>query len=83
MQPEWREFIKTLPVPVDFLHRDEFIRDYPQWARHPLPAAFAVGGNGSLTPFIEAPEMDVADLNGLMALVQQQLQAGLPLNGAV
>ena len=74
MRPEWGAFIKTLPVPVEFPHRDEFRRDYPQWARHPLPAAFAVGEGGALTPFIEAPEMDVADLNGLMELVQQRLR---------
>ena len=74
MRPEWHEFIKTLPVPVDFLHRDEFIRDYPLWRAHPLPAAFALGEDGVLTPFIDAPAMDAADLNGLMALVQRQLQ---------
>ena len=73
MRPEWREFIKTLPVPVDFLHRDEFVRAYPQGARHALPAAFALAENGVLTPFIEAPEMDAADLDGLMALVRQRL----------
>ncbi|MCI1186247.1 hypothetical protein MON38_02360 [Hymenobacter sp. DH14] len=74
MQPQWRKFIKALPMPVEFLHRNEFIRDYPQWARHPLPAAFAVGEDGGLTPFIEAPELDAADLNGLMQLVQQRLR---------
>lgn len=74
MLPEWREFIKTLPVPVEFLHRDEFIRDYPQWQTHPLPAAFAVGEHGALTPSIEAPEMDAADLNGLMNVVRQRLR---------
>ena len=73
MEPVWRAFIKQLRVPVDFLHRDEFIRDYPRWAAHPLPAAFAVAANGALTPFIEAPEMDAADLNGLMALVKERL----------
>ena len=73
MQPQWRAFIKQLPVPVDFLHRDAFTRAYPQWARHPLPAAFAVDENGALTPFIEAPEMNALDLNGLMELVQQRL----------
>ena len=73
MQPQWREFIRKLPVPVDFLHRDEFIRDYPQWARHPLPAAYTVGEDGALTPLIETPEMEAADLNGLMELVRQRL----------
>ena len=74
MQPQWREFIKALPVPVDFLHRDEFVRDYPQWAGHPLPAAFAAEANGTLTPFIKAPELDAADLGGLMQLVRERLR---------
>ena len=74
MQPQWRPLIRALPVPVAFLHRDEFGRAYPQWAHHPLPAAFAVDAAGGLTPFIEAPEMDAADLNGLMALVGQRLR---------
>ena len=73
-RPEWSAFIKALPVPVEFLHRDEFVRTYPQWARHPLPAAFGVGKGGALRPFIEAPEMEATDLNGLMKLVQQRLR---------
>ncbi|WP_201983299.1 hypothetical protein [Hymenobacter rubidus] len=73
MRPEWREFIRQLPVPVEFLHRDEFGRDYPQWRQHSLPAAFAVAENGSLTPFIQPEELNAADLNGLMALVRGRL----------
>ena len=73
MRPEWGAFIKTLPLPVEFRHRDDFVRNYPQWRAHPLPAAFAVADTGSLSPFIEAPEMDAADLNGLMELVRERL----------
>lgn len=73
MRPEWGKFIKELPVPVEFLHRDEFVRAHPRWAQHPLPAAFAATEAGELTPFIDAPEMNAADLNGLMALVQARL----------
>jgi len=73
MRPEWREFVQHLPVPVDFLHRDEFVRGYPQWAQHPMPAAFALGENGQLTSFIESLVMDATDLNGLMELVRKQL----------
>ncbi|SFQ72240.1 hypothetical protein [Hymenobacter arizonensis] len=75
MLPEWKEFIKTLPVPVDFLHRDEFVRDYPQWRSQRLPAAFVLAPTGELSPFIPAEEMDATDLNGLMALVQARLAA--------
>ncbi|MBD2769474.1 hypothetical protein IC235_16415 [Hymenobacter sp. BT664] len=73
MQPEWKAFVQGLPVPVEFLHRDEFARAYPQWRGQALPAAFAAAETGELTPFIEAPEMDAADLNQLMALVRARL----------
>ena len=73
MRPEWKEFIQTLPVPVDFLHRDEFERAYPAHRNERLPAAFAADETGGLQAFITAAEMDAADLNGLMALVRQQL----------
>lgn len=74
MQPVWKEFIQKLPVPVAFLHRDEFGRDYPKWRAHPLPATFAVDEAGELTPFIDASELDAADLNGIMALVRARFQ---------
>ncbi len=67
VRPAWQQFIKNLPLPVAFQHRDEFVRDYP------LPAAFAVAESGDLVPFIGAGQMDAADLNGLMALVRQRL----------
>ena len=73
MRPEWQQFIQQLAVPVEFLHRDEFVRAYPQWRTHPLPAAFAVDDAGALTLFIDAPEMDATDLNGLMQLVRKRL----------
>ena len=73
MLPEWKAFIKSLPVPVDFLHRDEFVRAHPQWGGYRLPAAFAVAQSGELSPFIKAEEMAAADLNGLMRLVREKL----------
>ncbi len=75
MRPEWTAFVQKLPMPVEFLHRDEFVRDYPQWRAHPLPAAFAEAETGAITPFIEAPEMDAVDLNGLMELVRARLRS--------
>ena len=73
MRPEWREFIKSLSVPAEFLHRDKFARAYPAWAHHPLPAGFAVDETGALKPFIKAEEMQAIDLNALMELVRQKL----------
>ena len=74
MRPEWQQFIKDLPMPVDFLYRDEFVRDFPQHRTQPLPAAFAVAETGELTPFIQAAELNAADLNELMQLVQERLK---------
>lgn len=74
MRPEWKTFIKSLPVAVGFLHRDEFVRAYPEQRAQPLPAAFAVAADGRLTPVIQKEEMDAADLNGLMELVRQRLR---------
>ena len=47
----------------------------PQWRaqKNPLPAAYAVGEDGALTPLNGTPEMEAADLNGLMELVRQRL----------
>ncbi|MET4073820.1 hypothetical protein [Hymenobacter sp. UYCo722] len=42
--------------------------------RLPLPAAFAVDEAGTLTPFIEAPAMDAAAMNGLMEQVRERLR---------
>ncbi|HEX8505478.1 MAG TPA: hypothetical protein VF630_08930 [Hymenobacter sp.] len=74
MRPEWKAFIKSLPVPVEFQHRDEFVRDHPKWRQHALPAAFAVDETGVLAPFIHSREMNANDLNGLMQLVQTRLE---------
>ena len=73
MRPEWKAFVQALPMPVTFVHRDEFVRDYPQWGGQRLPAAFTAKESGGLIPFIQAEEMDATDLNGLMALVRARL----------
>ena len=73
MRPEWQHFVRELPVPVEFLHRDEFGRAYPLAPPARLPAAFLVSAAGELSPFIQAEEMDATDLNGLMALVRARL----------
>ena len=73
VRPEWQRFIKALPVPVAFWHRDEFAYAYPAHGGARLPAAFAVAADGALTPFISTAELDAADLNGLMELVRARL----------
>ncbi|UOQ51878.1 hypothetical protein [Hymenobacter cellulosivorans] len=75
MRPEWKEFVAGLPLPTEFLHRDEFLARYPQQAATALPAVFLTNDIGELTPFITAAELNQTDLPGLMQLIQQRLAA--------
>jgi hypothetical protein len=69
--PRWRRFVKTLPLAVEFLHRDELAEQYGT-ADFPLPAAFLWDGR-SLQPWIDAKEMDsYQTLAELMAVVEQR-----------
>ncbi len=41
MRPQWRRYVKMLPMPVRFIHRDELRQQHPTLS-DPLPAAYAV-----------------------------------------
>ncbi|GAA3950802.1 hypothetical protein [Hymenobacter algoricola] len=73
MRPEWKSFIEALPIEARFLHRDEFRAEFPAWREVPLPAVFRRLPSGELAPFITAPELNQADLPGLMTLVRTRL----------
>ncbi|GJM41730.1 MAG: hypothetical protein DHS20C20_20120 [Ardenticatenaceae bacterium] len=67
----WQRFVKSLPWPVEFLHRDELAAQYGA-ADSLLPAAFLWDGR-SLQPWIDAEEMDsYQTLAELMAVVEQR-----------
>jgi hypothetical protein len=34
---DWRQFIESLPVSSEFLHRDDFKQRYPEWVHLDLP----------------------------------------------
>jgi hypothetical protein len=57
MKPEWKRFVRDLPVEVEFLHRDEYTEEYgnPETG---FPAAFLVpdGGNGENPRLLISPE---------------------------
>ena len=46
MQEEWKNFIKSLPHEVVFLHRDEFHKQYPEQKEIRLPAVFKKDSSG-------------------------------------
>ncbi len=56
---EWRNFIDGLGVACEFLHRDEFLRQYPL-DKTPLPAIFQEE-NGELTLRIDREQINTAN----------------------
>lgn len=75
MRPEWKQFLRTLPLPVRFLYRDELPAQYPALVGQPLSAVFTEDEAGQVAPLITATEMQPLDLSGLMALLRQRLTA--------
>lgn len=54
--PRWRRFVRTLPWPVEFLHKDELAEQYGK-IDVLLPAAFVWDGH-NLQPWINVEEMN-------------------------
>lgn len=77
MRPEWKQAVAGLPLPTEFLHRDEFRQAYPALAGHSLPAAFSADAAGHLAPFISTQELDTLALPALIALTQQRARAAV------
>lgn len=74
MRHEWRAFLDSLGRPLEFLHRDEFRKQYPDLKNLALPAIFTRDDSGSLTPLLDA-----ATLNATTSLetLEQQITARL------
>lgn len=76
MHKQWREFIASLPLPVSFLHRDQFRSAYPACSAVRLPAIFTVESRAPQI-LISAQEIErQRDLSALMALIQSRLALG-------
>jgi hypothetical protein len=74
MKPKWKEFIEGLPIPVEFLHRDEFISKYPE-KKQEFPCAHIQRGSEML-PLVTKEEMNgFKTLDELIAVVKERLKA--------
>lgn len=72
MRRAWRRFVRDLPYPAIFLHRDE-LAEYPQLREFSLPAAFLIG-DGATTLLVPAEDLDqIPDLPALQDLVLARL----------
>ncbi len=72
MNKKWEEFIANLSFPVEFLHRDEFVKNY-DFKDTQLPAAFLKKGD-NITMLITHDEINkCTTIEELMNLVTGKL----------
>lgn len=77
MKDEWKTFLDTLPFEKEFLHRDEFQKQYPELSEAKLPAIF-IFQNNVLHPLASASDINMQkDIEGLKMLISGQI------NGAI
>jgi hypothetical protein len=77
MKREWRAWLKALPIPTRFLHRDGFRRAYPK-LEVALPVVL-LDANGTPRPLLSAEELNaLPDLTTLMATLEARLAAATP-----
>ncbi len=73
MKKPWRQTIESLPMPVRFLHRDEWLAERPG-DRTALPTILLHHPDGALQPVITARDFAaLADLQQLRSLLLDRL----------
>ncbi len=73
MRGEWKAYLKRLPHPTRFYHREDFARDWPG-VDVALPAILAEGPTGTLSPLVSQEELDaLPSVAALIALLEARL----------
>lgn len=73
MNKKWKEYINHLTIPIEFLHRDEFLERYP-FKHTQLPAAFIKKGE-DITELIDRSEINAcASVDELMDLLTRKIK---------
>ncbi|MCH7951574.1 hypothetical protein IH980_02450 [Patescibacteria group bacterium] len=71
---EWAEFIKSLNIKPQFLHKDELEKKFPKLAKTPLPAVFIINGSPKL--LISSKELNSQkSLGELKELVTKKMKS--------
>ena len=74
MRSEWKEFIEQLDIELEFLHRDEFLKQY-KMSDVKLPCIFSKDTDG-LSDFISADEINTSkSVDDLKNLIQGKLES--------
>ncbi|MYB75904.1 MAG: hypothetical protein F4X83_02165 [Chloroflexi bacterium] len=73
MKRAWRRYVRNLPYPAVFLHRDELAGGNPQLLEYQLPAVFVEDG-ANITLLVSAEDLDrTPNLSALQELVLARL----------
>jgi hypothetical protein len=74
IRPEWDEFVQQSPVPFVFLHRDEFLMQYPDHHSLSLPVVLKVLPDYAPQVLISADELnDLHSISTLKSLVLSRM----------
>ena len=73
MRDSWKVYLNNLPIEKKFIHRDEFIVQYPDKKNLCLPSVFLQEDN-ELTQIVTAKDLNQTDLKGLMERISNALK---------
>jgi hypothetical protein len=75
MRPKWKAYLRTLPFPAVFMHRDEWREAFPQ-STEDLPAVFLQGGDELPRLLVPAAKVNgVETLDDMTALIDDSIAA--------
>ena len=75
MKDEWRKFLYALPFEKEFLHRDEFQKQYPELESIKLPTIF-ISQNNTLNPLVSADEINMQkNIDGLKNIINGKIKS--------
>jgi len=74
MKYEWKNFVNSLPIKAEFLHKDEFLKKFPSLQNTTFPIAFVLQHGNLVNKLISTQEINQANnLVELKALVQTKI----------
>jgi hypothetical protein len=74
MRNDWKAFITSLPLPSDFLHRDELLKKHPQLKQVALPCVLRINPMGETGIVIDATEFnELTTLENLKERIRRKL----------
>ncbi|PIW79450.1 MAG: hypothetical protein COZ99_01375 [Parcubacteria group bacterium CG_4_8_14_3_um_filter_48_16] len=75
MKDEWKEFLDALLFEKEFLHRDEFQKQYPELKSTKLPAIF-ISQNNTLSLLVSADEINIQkNIDGLKNIINGKIKS--------